>query len=445
MKMDDTVVGIREPRTPGRLAVDGGKPVRTEPLPLEFPGIHYLDEQEIDAAVRLLKSRSLFRFYGVDLQGEAEAFESEFAQWLSIRHAVAVTSGTGALNVALSALGVGPGQEVIVPAYMWVSVIAAVVTRGAIPVMADIDSTFCLDPKAVEVQITPRTAGIILVHMSGAPGNVKAVREVASRHKVFLLEDCAQCNGGSVDGQKVGTFGDIATFSFQMNKNMTSGEGGCVVTNDSRLYRRAVACHDLGYARDEHGRLAFNDPEYCLWGEGYRLDELRASLLRVQLKKLPRIIGAMHRSKYRIREALEAFGSVQLRRVVDPRGDTGCFLITTYQNRETAERVNKALRAEGIVTHPQGVSNVLMTDWGLHLYYNIPSLVNKTSVDRRGFPWNLSENAGLAREYAKGACPTADSLFERSITIAIPSCLTERDEDDIIEAFGKVLRGLSLS
>jgi dTDP-4-amino-4,6-dideoxygalactose transaminase len=445
MKTGETVTGIEREHRSERLAIHGGKPIRTEPLPLEFPGIHYLGDEEIDAAVRLLKSRSLFRFYGVDLQNEVANFEAEFARWLGVSHALAVTSGTGALNVALSALGVGPGQEVIIPAYMWVSVAGAVVSRGAIPVLADINDTFCLDPEAVQAQVTPRTAGIILVHMSGAPGDVKAIQQIARQRGIFLLEDCAQCNGGSVDGQKVGTFGDIATFSFQMNKNMTSGEGGCVVTNGLHLYRRAVACHDLGYARDDQGRLTLGDAEYSLWGEGYRLDELRASLLRVQLKKLPRIIEAMHRSKYRIREALAAFAGLQLRRIVDPRGDTGCFLITTYRDRETAALVNKALRAEGVVTEPQGVSDVLMTDWGLHLYYNIPSLVNKTSVDGRGFPWKLAENAGLERQYAKGTCPAADSLFERSIILAIPSCLTERDEDDIIEAFEKVVHGLSLA
>ncbi len=442
MRSGQTVTEINESR---RLAIDGGKPVRTEPLPLEFPGIHYLDDEEIAAALRVLKSKSLFRFYGVDLQEEVANFESEFARWLGINHAVAVTSGTGALSVALSALGVGPGQEVIIPAYMWVAVASAVVNRGAIPVLAEIDNTFTLDPVSFEKQITPRTAGVILVHMSGAPGDVKAVQRIARQHGIFLLEDCAQCNGGTVDGQKVGTFGDIGAFSFQMNKNMTSGEGGCVVMNDSCLYQRTVACHDLGYGRDDQGRLSLNDSNCFLWGEGYRLDELRASLLRAQLRKLPRIIGAMHSSKYRIRKALEAFPSVQLRRIIDPRGDTGCFLITTYKDRETAGRVNRALRAEGIVTHPQGVSNVLMTEWGLHLYHNIPSLVNKTSVDGRGFPWKLAENAGPERSYAKGACPVSDSLFERSIILAIPSCLSERDEDDIIEAFEKVLHGLSLA
>jgi len=425
-----------------KLAIDGGKPVRTKPLPLEFPGVHHMDAKEIQAAVRLLRARSPFRYYGIKLQKEVEKLEAEFARFLGVKHALAVASGTGALHAALSALGVGPGQEVIVPAYMWVSVVAAVVNHGAIPVLADIDDTFCLDPAQVEQRLTPKTTGIILVHMSGAPGNVAAIQKIARARKLWLLEDCAQCNGGSVAGRKVGSFGDMGVFSFQMNKNMTAGEGGCVVTNDFRLYRRAFACHDLGYARDENGRLIFTDPDLCLWGKGYRLDELRAAVLRVQLKKLPRIVGNMRRSKYRIRRALEKFPRVQLRRILDPKGDTGCFLITTYPDADTAKLINTALRAEGIVTSPQGISNVVMTEWGLHLYYNNISLVKHGSVDGRGFPWNLAENAGLGSQYSKGTCPQADSLFARSILLPIPSCLTRRDEDDIIRAFEKVLRAL---
>jgi 8-amino-3,8-dideoxy-alpha-D-manno-octulosonate transaminase len=167
------------------------------------------------------------------------------------------------------------------------------------------------------------------------------------------------------------------------------------------------------------------------------MDELRAAVLRVQLRKLPATIGAMRKSKYRIRRALEPFKEVQLRRIIDPEGDTGCFLITTYRDAETARDVNASLRAEGIVTFPQGISNVVMTEWGLHLYYN-----NRSMVARRGFPWNLAENAGLARDYSKGACPVADSLFERSILLPIPSCLTEKDEDDIILAFERTLRAI---
>src|SRR5215831_16219030 len=127
------------------LAIDGGKPVRTTPLPLEFPGVHHMDQEEEQAVLRVIRSRSLFRYYGLDLQGEVEAFESEIEEFLGVSHALAVSSGTGALHVALSALGVGPGQEVIVPAYMWVSVVAAVVNLGAIPVLADINDGLTID------------------------------------------------------------------------------------------------------------------------------------------------------------------------------------------------------------------------------------------------------------------------------------------------------------
>jgi 8-amino-3,8-dideoxy-alpha-D-manno-octulosonate transaminase len=422
-----------------QLAIQGGVPVRTEPLPLEFPGMHYLDDEEVEAAVRVLKSRSLFRYYGIDLQGEVDAFEREFAQFLGVKHALAVASGSGALQTALSALGVGPGQEVIVPAYMWVAVIAAVVNLGAIPVLADIDDTFTLDPADVERRITPRTKGIIAVHMSGAPADAPTLLQIARKHRLFLLEDCAQCAGGSIGGKKVGSFGDMAIFSFQMNKNMSSGEGGAVVTNDTRLYQRAVAAHDNGYARDESGRAIYDNLDLCLWGRGCRLDEMRGAILRVQLRKLPKIIAHMRQSKYRIRRALEAFPQLRLRRIVDPDGDAGAFLILTLENADEAKKVNQALRAEGIATSSQGVNNVVMTDWGLHIYSNIVSLVNKTSIDGRGFPWSLAENRDCQPNYTKGACPTADDLFERSILLAIPSCLTVKDESDVIHAFRKVL------
>jgi 8-amino-3,8-dideoxy-alpha-D-manno-octulosonate transaminase len=145
------------------------------------------------------------------LQGEVGAFESEITHLLGVSHALAVTSGTGALHVALSALGVGPGQEIIVPAYLWVSLVAAVVNLGAIPVLADINEDFWLDPSDVERRITGRTAGMIAVHMSGAPADVPTLLRIAREHGIFLLEDCAQCAGGSVGGKKVGSFGDMAS------------------------------------------------------------------------------------------------------------------------------------------------------------------------------------------------------------------------------------------
>ncbi len=414
-------------------------PIRSEPLPLEFPGLHYLDDQEIEAVVRVLKRRSPFRYYGLQSPREVSAFESEFADFLGVSHALAVNSGTSALHVALAALGVGPGQEVIIPAYLWVSVAAAVVNLGAIPVLADIDDTFCLDPQDVRKRFSARTTGIVAVHMSGAQADVPALSRLARERGLFLLEDCAQCAGGSIGGTKTGTFGDMGVFSFQINKNMTSGEGGAVVTNDSRLHKRAFACHDTGFIRDEKGRELFDDANLYLWGRGCRLDELRGAILRVQLSKLPQILARMRGSKYRIRQALSALPQIRLRRIVDPSGDTGSFLICTFADKTTASQVSDGLRSEGICTWPQGVTNVVMNDWGLHIYYNIPSLVRRASVDRGGTPWNLAENREAAARYDRGTCPVADDLFDRSLLLAIPASLSKRDESDIVRAFKRVL------
>lgn len=413
--------------------------IRDRPLPDEFPGAHSMDDEETEAAVRVLRSKSLFRYYGIDPQNEVASFEAEFAHYLQVKHVVAVSSGTGALHTALSALKIGPGQEVIIPAYMWVSVVAAVVNHGAIPVLADIDETFCLDPADVRRKITPRTAGIIVIHMCGAPADVVSLLGVAREHGLFLLEDCAQCVGGSVQGKKVGSFGDIAIFSFQVNKNMSSGEAGAVATNNERLYKRAIACHDCGCARDFSGSLLLDEEESLAWGWGCRMDELRAAVLRVQLRKLDGTIARMRHSKSRVRKFLEGQAEVHLRRLVDPKGDTSCFLLTIYKNAESARIVNERLRHHWICGSSPETSNLILVDYGLHIYFNIRALQKKVGRDSAGTPWTLEKNRDSAYDYGRGTCPVADDLFERSQLLAIPSCLTKRDEDQIIEAFEDAL------
>jgi len=149
------------------------------------------------------------------------------------------------------------------------------------------------------------------VHLAMRFVDMDALVKLAAERKILIIEDCAHAHGAQYKGRGAGSIGDIGCFSFQSSKIMTAGEGGCVVTNNFQLHQRAVACHDLGYARDENGRMIFDNPDLRLWGRGYRLDELRAAVLRVQLKKRPRIIKAMHQSKYRIRKALEKFARVR--------------------------------------------------------------------------------------------------------------------------------------
>lgn len=414
-------------------------PIRKGPLPAEYPGAHALDHEEEEALLRVCRSKSLYRYHGMDLQREVAQFESEFAAFCGVRHAVAVTSGTAALHTALGALGVGPGQEVIIPAYLWVSIAAAVVNLGAIPVLADIDDTFCLNPEDVRRKITSRTSLILIAHMNGAPGNVVELVKIARERGIYLMEDCAQCVGGTIDGQSVGTFGDIAIFSFQINKNITAGEGGAVITNSDALWRRTVAIHDVGYARDDDEKLQLKDPASFGWGRGYRLDELRAAILRVQLRKLPSTLASMRASKFRIRKAVEGMHGISLRRLVDPLGDTGAFLLAIFPNEKIARVVNARMRWHRITCSADAVSNVILADYGLHIYSNIPSLVQKVGTDRSGAPWNLERNRQSIYDYGHGCCPVADDLFARTQLLTIPACLSEGDEKDVIDAFSDSL------
>ncbi|MCX7887985.1 MAG: DegT/DnrJ/EryC1/StrS family aminotransferase, partial [Verrucomicrobiae bacterium] len=399
--------------TNDKLAIEGGNPVRTKPLPQEWCGVHYMDDEEVEAVVRVCKSRSLFRFYGLNPQREVATLEQEFAASIGVRHAVAVNSGTAALQVAVGALGIGPGDEVLIPGYFWVATAGAVLRSGAIPVLVDCDNTFNMDPVDAARKITPRTKAVIMVHMGGVIGHIREILALARSYNLKLIEDCAQANGASQFGVKAGAFGDIAIFSFQTNKHMTSGEGGMVVTNDPHLYRRAFAIHDLGYPRNEHGRLIYDDPAVQLWGIGCRMNELTAAVARVQLRKLDRIVSAMRSAKNRIKRALE--GMLTFGEVPDPEGDGGSFLLTILPTREKSLRFVEALRAEGIVADKGGHYPIHMDQWGLHIYYNVTSLVNKRGLSPIT-PWQLAENRASANiSYAKGTCPRLDDLLSRTV------------------------------
>lgn len=422
-----------------RLAIDGGTPVRSEPLPWELPGAHWIGEEERELVDRVVRARSPFRFYGPDPQHMVETFEREWCEAFGHRHALAVSSGTAALTIALSALGVGPGDEVFVPGYLWVSCLSAVVRVGAIPRLVDIDATFCIDPEDLKRKIGPHSRAVLCVHMSGAPGRIAEIAAICREHGLGLVEDCAQAAGASVDGRAVGRFGDIGIFSFQLNKNMTSGDGGLIVAEDPALFRRIVALHDLGYPRNDKGRLDASDEACQLWGMGARMSELAGAMALAQMRKLPSITAAMRGSKWRIRERLADLRGIEFRHVLDPAGDTGPFLLMLLPDGELAQRFVDALRAEGIAGPPGSLACITMREWGMHWYFNIPSLVQRRSNSRDGFPWSHPANAFAAGyDYDIGALPRCDEYHERGALLAIGSTLSEADEDDIVTAFRKV-------
>lgn len=408
--------------------------IRSAPLGYEWPGAYFVDDAELALVADVVKARSPFRYYGLDCRHMADRLEKAFAEYTGARFAVAVNSGTGALNAALAALGVGPGQEVLVPGYMWISTVAAVVNRGAIPVLCEIDDSFCMDPQDAERKITPRTTMIMPVHMSGAAGNIEALCRLARQRRLKIVEDCAQACGGSYRGRKLGTWGDIGCFSFQYNKAMTTGEGGMAITSDPLLHERIQAAQDIGHSRNLAGRLEVN-PQVLLWGLGMRMSELQAAFGLAQLRKLDRITGAMHAAKYKIRAALADLPSVGLRRIDDETGDNGAFLITRWPSAAAAGQAVEKMKAWGIQAGPDSCALCSFRNWGFHLYYNMPALVKKASTSPDGFPWTHPLNRESLYTYDQGALPQTDALFQTSVIQAIPSNATAGDVQDIIAAY----------
>jgi len=231
-----------------------------------------IGDEEINAVIEVLKS-------GMLAHGkEVEEFEKEFAQYLGVKHGIAVVNGTAALDVALKALRIGPGDEVITTPFTFIASANSILFQGAKPVFADIDpKTYNLDPNEVLEKITDKTKAIVVVHLYGQPADMKVFKEIAEDYKLYLIEDCAQAHGAEFEGQKVGTFGDIAAFSFYPTKNMTTGEGGMVVTNNDELAKKADLIRNHGQAEKYlHVELGYN----------LRMTNIAAAIGRAQLKKL---------------------------------------------------------------------------------------------------------------------------------------------------------------
>ncbi|MFI5506284.1 DegT/DnrJ/EryC1/StrS family aminotransferase [Mycobacterium sp. NPDC051804] len=415
--------------------------MRVDPLAWDAAGGNAIGQDELDLLTRVVHARSPFRFYGPDIQHMVDTLEAEWRQAFSHRHALGVSSGTAALSIAMGALAIGPGDEVLVPGLLWVSVVSAVVRAGAIPRLVDIDDSFCMDPQDMERKIGPHTRAAIYVHIAGAPGRVDRIAEICRARGVALIEDCAQAAGAALDGRAVGTFGDISIFSFQLNKTITSGEGGMVVCERDDLFKRIVAMHDLGYARNDAGRLDTSDPDCQLWGVGARMSELTGAMALAQLRKLPATVATMRDAKWRIRRDLDGIGGLSFREIADPSGDSGLNLIFVLPDAQLCLRFVDALRAEGI-TGP-GISDavVTMADWGLHWCVNIPSLVHKRSNTHDGLPWSHPANSFAADySYGPGTVPRCDDFRQRAAIMSMACATSDQQIEDVKAAFLKVAR-----
>jgi 8-amino-3,8-dideoxy-alpha-D-manno-octulosonate transaminase len=416
------------------LALDGGTPVRREPLLPGWPGGLLIGAEEKAQVLEVLESQSLYRHYGPRPRHKVAELEQGFARAMEARHALAVTSGTAAIIVGLAALGIGPGDEVIVPTYTWVATVNAVVSLGAVPVFVDIDESLTMDPRAAEAAVTSRTAALVPVHMRGAGADMAALTALADRHGLALLEDAAQAVGGRFRGRRLGTFGRLGAFSLQYHKVITTGEGGMVVSDDTALFERAVRYHDQGSVRVEELDELIPEGSPLLIGVNYRMSELTAAVGVAQLGRMDWIVGAMRGHKARIVRGVQGLAGLTIRPLPDPEGDTGATFIFSPPTPEQATRFARALTAEGVP------ATVAWTS-GQHVYHHFDQLMERRFLSRRHCAWECPRYTGPAR-LAKGQFPRSDEVLKRAVHVDLNPLLSERDADDVATAVHKVARAV---
>ncbi len=408
----------------GKLAIDGGTPVRKNRLTTGGPyGPQFYDDVEKQELIDVIDSKRPFRWSrGED--SKVLQFEKAFAKHIGVKHVLGVTSGTTAWFTAMAALEVGPGDEVILPAWTWYADYDAVVLSGALPVFVEIDESFSMDPSELEAKITPRTKVIAPSHLQGGVANMDAILEIARKHKIRVLEDCAQCCGGQYKGKFVGTMGDIAINSFQQSKTITSGDGGAVVTNDPELFERAVRFHDVSALRKNWlggGMLA--GFASC----NFRMNEFTGAVLKAQVQKLPTICKGLRTSARKVREGIADLPGLKLRKTHDEDGDLGITVYLDHGTRRQHDQFLRALRAEGFSARGPGGSVILPAN----------ERVEKKATIHPDWP-SFTSPQGKAIRYGKETCPRTIDILGRHGGVDMGPKFTDEDTQDIVTAIRKV-------
>jgi len=360
--------------------------------------MYRIGQKEVDAVARVLLSGKVFR-YGIG--GECDRFEKRYAKYLGVKYVHMTASGTNSLTAALIGLGIGPGDEVIVPACTYMATAVAVLAAGAIPVIVDIDESITLDPKAVEAAIGPQTRAMIPVHMWGLPCNMNALMRVAREHDLLVVEDACQAVGGGYKGRMLGSIGHVGAFSFNYYKNMTCGEGGAVVTNDEKVYHRvrcAVDCCGFYW----HGREAWFEH---FASNGARASEIEGAILNAQLDRLPGIIRRLRQQKMKILEQTADVGLKPIRAhsLDDECGSHVMYILPTAEQADEFARL-----VGGTVTSRTG--RHVYTEWD-------PIFAHQGAHHPALDPFRLKENRKCRKTYKKNMCARSLDILSRTVMI----------------------------
>jgi dTDP-4-amino-4,6-dideoxygalactose transaminase len=396
--------------------------------------MYRMGEEEIQEVAKVIRSKQLFRV-GDPKAGhlqETDRFEQEWAEKIGTKYALLMNGGgTAALVCALAGLGIGPGDEVIVPAYTWLATATSVLTVGAIPVLAEVDETLALDPEDFERKIRPSVKAVIPVHMVGRPANMERILAIAKKHGIKVVEDSCQMVGGSYKGKRTGSWGDAGAFSFNYYKIISSGgEGGALVTNDQKIYETAFVYHDSGAAfRPKAAELGI--PIFV--AQQYRASEVMAAIARIQAQRLDGILVDLRRVARALEAGIRDIANLKLAPNNDFEGDCGVVVGVQFGSEDKArEFIAKS-----------GLGGYLGIDHGKHVFVNWDPLIEKRISHHPDMnPFNFAKNKGLRAGYTAEVCPRTLELLRRTFFIGVNPDASEKEIAEIISNCRKGAAGV---
>jgi 8-amino-3,8-dideoxy-alpha-D-manno-octulosonate transaminase len=362
----------------------------------------------------------LANYYSGLPESKVEEYQRIARELFGSQFAIGVSSGTGALHASFTAVGVGPGTEVICPAIGFFATEAAVVVAGGTPVFCDVDESLCIDPTKIADCITDKTVAVAPTHVSGAVCNMDPIMEVAREHGIAVIEDCAQAFGGTYRDKMIGTFGDAGCFSISAYKIVGGGEGGLIIMDDERIWDRANCLAEGGglWRPERFAESRYEGELFC--GTNYRMSELEAAVDVVQLRKAKDVVDRFRDVKRRITEQLDTFAEITPQLLNDADGEVGYQLRFYPDTIERGEDIVAALQSQNVGASMRGRNGG--PDW--HVYHSM-------------FP--ITENPGVGRNDQRGDCPVADDLFDRVINIGLNQWYTDNDCDNVADAINRAL------
>jgi 8-amino-3,8-dideoxy-alpha-D-manno-octulosonate transaminase len=396
-----------------------------------MPGFEFWGAEERKEVNDVLETGILMR-YGFDgpRKGiwKAKELETEICKTFGSQYAQLTSSGTSALTTAMAALGIGYGDEVIMPTFTFVASFEAVISVGAIPVLVDIDETLTLNPEAVCAAITPKTKCVMPVHMCGSMADLDALKQICEEHKLILLEDACQSIGATYKGKKVGTIGHAGTFSFDFVKTITCGEGGVVMTNNKEIYTKCDGYTDHGH--DHLGGADRGADQHPFVGYNYRISELHAAVGLAQIRKLPTFLEIQKKNHQALKNILSQIPETTFRVIPDPEGDSCTFLSWFLPTEEIAKAFVAEMKAQNILA-----GNFYWYNNNWHYISKWDHLKNADFLNGQS-----KVVTDVLKSYATATFPASDAIMSRCISTAISLSWTEEQVKEKGEKMVSILK-----